>query len=245
MWKFPVLAVAAGLVLALGLLNLGLVTIAGSGTPILRYQAQDVSAPAEPLLWSFDDVADGGLPESAEVLSEPRFGGWAVRGEGDAPSPPNALCQTGMGEFPAMSLGSAVFGDLVMSTRFKPISGVVDQAAGLIFRIQDAGNYYILRANALEGNVNLYKYASGRRSLLKEGNTSVFSGQWQELRVEVVGNHMRGFLNGEPVVEVADDAYGAGRIGLWTKADSVTCFDDTAVTTPEVMLDSAQGQVQR
>jgi hypothetical protein len=239
MWKIPVVAVAAALIFALGLLNLGLVTIAGSGTPMLRYQAEDVRPPAEPLQWSFDDVADGSLPEGAEVLSEARFGGWAVRREGDAPSAPNALCQTGMGEYPSMSLGSAVFGDLMMSTRFKPISGRVDQAAGLIFRVQDAENYYILRANALEGNVNLYKYASGRRSLINEGTASVRSGEWQELSVVVIGNYMRGFLNGEPVVEVSDDAYNAGRVGLWTKADSVTCFDDTAVSVADPTLDAA------
>jgi hypothetical protein len=121
-------------------------------------------------------------------------------------------------------------GDLVMSTRFKPISGRVDQAAGVIFRVQDAGNYYILRANALEGNVNLYRYAGRRRSLIKEGSAEVRSGEWQELSVEVAGNRFRGLLNGVPVVEATDDAYPAGRIGLWTKADSVTCFDDVTAT---------------
>jgi hypothetical protein len=98
--------------------------------------------------------------------------------------------------------------------------------------VQDAGNYYILRANALEGNVNFYKYASGRRSLIAEGQAVVASGEWQDLRVEVVGSQFRGFLNGNLVVEVADDAYAAGRPGLWTKADSVTCFDDVQVGRP-------------
>jgi hypothetical protein len=245
MWKFPMLAIVVALIVGLGLLNLGLITIAGSGTPMVRYQSEDVSPAAESVRWSFDDVAEGRLPDGAEVLSQPRLGGWAVRREGDAPSAPNALCQTGMGEYPSMSLGSAVFGDLIMATRFKPISGVVDQAAGLIFRVQDADNYYILRANALEGNVNFYKYASGRRSLLKEGSASVRSGEWQELRVEVVGNYMSGFLNGEPVVEVADDAYAAGRVGLWTKADSVTCFDDTAVAVGDPVWGGAGGSGHR
>jgi Domain of Unknown Function (DUF1080) len=153
-----------------------------------------------------------------------------VRAEPGTPSEPNALCQTGMGEFPAIALGDGVLGDLVMSTRFKPISGRVDQAAGLIFRVQDGGNYYILRANALEGNVNFYKYASARRSLIKEGAAEVRSGEWQELTVQVTGNHLTGLLNGVPVVEATDDSYQAGRVGLWTKADSVTCFDDVVVT---------------
>ena len=214
----------------LGLFNLGLISVAGAGTPRVRYQSEDMTVPPEALVWSFDDLAEGDLPEGSEVLSEIRFGGWGVRAEGDTPSAPNALCQTGMAEFPAVALGSAVLGDLVMSTRFKPISGQVDQAAGLIFRIQDGGNYYILRANALEGNVNLYKYASGRRSLMKDGRAEVRSGEWQELRVDVAGNHFTGFLNGRPVVEATDDAYPAGRVGLWTKADSVTCFDDVTAS---------------
>jgi len=216
------------LVVVLGLFNLGLITVAGAGTPLVRYQSEDIGSSAEPMLWSFDDLAEGDMPDGSEVLSEIRLGGWGVRPEADAPSVPNALCQTGMGEFPAMALGPAVLGDLVMTARFKPISGQVDQAAGLIFRIQDGGNYYILRANALEGNVNLYKYASGRRSLMKDGKAEVRSGEWQELRVDVASNHFTGFLNGRPVVEATDDAYPAGRIGLWTKADSVTCFDDVA-----------------
>lgn len=153
-------------------------------------------------------------------------GSWAARAEGDAPSPPNALCQTGTAEFPALLLGDVIYTDLVQSTRFKPISGRTDQAAGLIVRVQDKDNYYILRANALEHNVNFYKHAGGRRSVLKEASATVPSGQWQELRVEVVGNRLRGMLNGQLVVETTDDTYQAGGIGLWTKADSVTCFDD-------------------
>jgi hypothetical protein len=182
--------------------------------------------------WTFDEVAEGALPDEADVLSQPRFGGWGVRAEADAPSAPNALCQTGMAEYPSLVLSSAVYADQVISARFKAISGIVDQAAGVLFRIQDADNYYILRANALEGNVNFYKYASGRRSLISEGRATVASAQWQELRVEVIGNQFRGYLNSELVAEASDDAYSAGRPGLWTKADSVTCFDDVHLGAP-------------
>jgi hypothetical protein len=113
-----------------------------------------------------------------------------------------------------------------MSTRFKPISGRVDQAAGLIFRVQDRDNYYILRANALENNVNFYIWRGGRRSNLRDGNVQVPSGRWQELRLEVQANRFRGFLDGQLVVEATDDTFRSGGVGLWTKADSVTCFDD-------------------
>jgi hypothetical protein len=193
------------------------------------YTAQDETAPAQPQQWSFDSDPDGELPAGATVFS----GSWAVRPEADAPSQPNALCQTATAEFPALSLASTIYADVVLSARFKPISGRTDQAAGLIFRVQDMGNYYILRANALEGNVNFYKYAGGRRSGLKESKVVVPSGQWQELRVEVVGNRFRGFVDGQQVVEATDHSYHAGQIGLWTKADSVTCFDDVAAQLPE------------
>jgi hypothetical protein len=134
MWKIPIALVLIG-VIVLGLFNVGLITIAGAGAPRVRYQSEDVSFPGEPLQWSFDDVAEGGLPDRSEVLSETRFGGWGMRAESDTASAPDALCQTGMGEFPAIALGDAVLGDLVMSTQFKPISGRVDQAAGVIFRV--------------------------------------------------------------------------------------------------------------
>jgi hypothetical protein len=218
------------ILIVVALLNLGLVSIAGNGLAVARYETADSVRLADAMQWSFDDIVEGALPDGAEVLSQPRFGGWAVRSESDAPSPPHALCQTGMAEYPSIALSADVHSDMVMSTRFKPISGMVDQAAGLLFRIQNADNYYILRANALEGNVNFYKYASGRRSLMTEGQASVASGQWQELRVEVVGSQFRGFLNGQLAVEASDDAYAAGRPGLWTKADSVTCFDDVQIT---------------
>ena len=189
----------------------------------MKYQAEDKNtSAAQPFRLNFDSDASGGLPPAAVVFS----GNWAIRAEDGAPSPPNALCQTASAEFPALSLGEAVLTDLVLSARFKPISGRSDQAAGLIFRVQDKDNYYILRANALEGNVNFYKYAGGRRSNLKDGSAKVSAGQWHELRAEITGNRLRGFLNGQAVVETTDDTYQAGKVGLWTRADSTTCFDD-------------------
>ena len=176
-------------------------------------------------LWTFDEDVTGGPPQSSEV-----FGGtWEVSSEPDAPTAPNVLCQTGEAEFPALALGDAAYTDFVLSTSFKPISGEEDQAAGLIFRVQDEGNYYIMRANALEDNVAIYKYVNGRRSEIKSERVEVPSGEWQELRVEAIGDRIRGFLGDEPVVETTDDEYPAGRVGLWTKADSVTCFDRVLV----------------
>jgi hypothetical protein len=197
------------------------------GTPQVKYHSGERNTAAgQSEEWNFDKEQAGGLPAGAEVFA----GAWEVRAEGDAPSPPNVLCQTGKADFPAIRLGDKVYTDLVAAVRFKPISGKDDQAAGIIFRVQDANNYYILRANALENNVIFFRYGSGSRSELKEGSAKVPSGQWQELKLEVEGNRFRGSLDGRLVVQATDDAYTAGGVGLWTKADSVTCFDDFRVT---------------
>ena len=187
--------------------------------------AWPAAAQSDEVAWSFDADAPGALPEGAELFD----GAWAIQAQEDTSTPPNALCQTGTSEFPALSLGEATYADLVIAARFKPISGQEDQAGGLLFRIQDRNNYYILRANALENNVNFYKYAGGRRSLIKEARVPVASGQWQALKVEAMGGSFRGYLNDQPVVEASDDSYQVCRVGLWTKADSTTCFDDVAV----------------
>ena len=178
--------------------------------------------------WTFDTDPVGGTPQGTTVFS----GNWSVRSESGTPSAPNALCQTGTATFPALTLNDAVYTDVLVQTRFKPISGNTDRAAGIIFRVQDGNNYYIVRANVLEDNVNIYKYVNGSRITLKEGATKVLSGQWQELRVEVVGSRIRVFLNGRLVVETSDDTFKSGKVGLWTKADSVTCFDDVEVRAP-------------
>ncbi len=131
------------------------------------------------------------------------------------------------------------FRDLEMSVRFKPVSGNGDQAAGLVWRLKDANNYYIVRANALEDNVVLYKVKNGERTdlpLKGEGRTygkkvKVPSGQWGALGVTAQGKQFTVYFNGEKLYEVEDETFkDAGKVGLWTKADSVTYFDDLRVT---------------
>jgi hypothetical protein len=123
-----------------------------------------------------------------------------------------------------------------LSVRFKAMSGAEDQAAGLVWRYRDQDHYYIVRANALEGNVVLYKVENGKRSDLKPKGSGTFaygkkapvkSGAWNALRVVARGPLFEVFLNGEKLFEVEDATFTAkGQVGLWTKADSVTRFDD-------------------
>ena len=142
--------------------------------------------------------------------------------------------------FPVAVLSDVTAGDVDLSVRFKPISGRVDQAGGLVWRYRDEDNYYIVRANALEDNVVLYKVEKGRRSDLPvkgEGRTygktaDVPAGQWSTLRVVANGPRFEVYLNGDRLYEVVDTTFTQpGKVGLWTKADSVTQFDDLTVVT--------------
>jgi hypothetical protein len=142
--------------------------------------------------------------------------------------------------FPMAVLADVSAANVDLSVRFRPVSGRVDQAAGLVWRYQNEDNYYIVRANALEDNVVLYKVQDGQRTDLAvkgEGRTygkpaEVPAGQWSTLRVVATGSRFEVFFNGGKLYEVEDATFtGAGRVGVWTKADSVTHFDDLTVTT--------------
>src|SRR5687768_2987222 len=142
--------------------------------------------------------------------------------------------------FPMAVLADVSAANVDLSVRFRPLSGRVDQAAGLVWRYQDEDNYYIVRANALEDNVVLYKVQNGQRTDLPvkgEGRTygksaEVPSGQWSTLRVLAAGGRFDVYFNGAKLYEVEDTTFkGPGGVGVWTKADSVTHFDDLMVTT--------------
>ena len=113
-----------------------------------------------------------------------------------------------------------------VTLRFKPVTGRVDQAGGIAVRVRDAGNYYVARANALEDNVNLYRVVNGRRSEIKGIDTKVATGQWHTLRLRTEGDRLTVVFDDKPVLAAEDTTFAdAGRVGLWTKADSVTHFD--------------------
>ena len=142
--------------------------------------------------------------------------------------------------FPVAAITDVTAVDVDLSVRFKPVSGKVDQAAGLVWRYRDEDNYYIVRANALEDNVVLYKVEKGKRTDLPvkgEGRTygkkaEVPAGKWSTLRVVASGPRHEVYFNGTKLYEVEDSTFSqAGNVGVWTKADSVTQFDDLTVVT--------------
>jgi 3-keto-disaccharide hydrolase len=111
--------------------------------------------------------------------------------------------------------------------RFKAVGGKVDRAGGIAVRVEDPDNYYIARANALEDNVTIYHVVNGRRTERKRTNMKVASNQWHTLRVDFQGSHFTVTYNGKKAIDWDDETFkDAGRVGVWTKADSVTLFDD-------------------
>jgi hypothetical protein len=195
--------------------------------------------------FTFDDQKAGEPPKgmTCALTGKGRPGTWVLRQDEGAPSRPLVLAQTDADptgyRFPHCVVDGLVAQDLTLSMRFKPVSGQEDQAAGLVWRYRDKDNYYIVRANALENNVVLYKVEGGRRTdlpLKGEGRTygkktPVPSGSWSTLAVTVKGRLFEVVFNGAKLYEVEDATFTApGRVGVWTKADSVTYFDDLKVT---------------
>lgn len=178
--------------------------------------------------FSFDNDAPGGLPKGWRAgvtgRGSPR---WTVEPDMSAPSKPNVLKQSGSGTFPWCVRPEARLADGYVEVKFKPLSGSEDQAGGVMWRWQDGDNYYVARANALENNVSLYYTAGGRRNTLKYVDAPVPGNAWHALRVEFSGKRIRVIFDGKPYIEMDDDHIsGAGAVGVWTKADSVTAFDD-------------------
>ena len=152
---------------------------------------------------------------------------WEVRPDPAAPSRPNVLQQVGSGTFPWIVRADVSLENGRVEVKFKPLAGRQDQAGGLVWRWKDGDNYYVARANALENNVSLYYTENGRRITLKYVDAPVPANTWHTLAVDFSGARIRVVLNGKTYIEL-DDSHikGAGAVGLWTKADSVTAFDD-------------------
>ena len=152
---------------------------------------------------------------------------WTVVQDDTAPSKPNVLKQSGEAKYPVCIKNDTSLKDGFVEVKFKPVSGNEDQAGGVIWRAKDSDNYYIARANALEDNVTIYHTIQGRRVAFKNVDHKVKSGVWHTLRADFQGNRFTVMFDGERVIEATDDSFSdAGKVGVWTKADSVTLFDD-------------------
>lgn len=177
---------------------------------------------------TFDTDAPGKLPAAwRQGVTGKGAALWTVRPDASAPSKPNVLQQSATGAFPWCVLSKASVQDGFVEVRFKPLSGSDDQAGGVVWRWKDGDNYYVARANALENNVSLYHTTGGRRITIKYVDAPVARNVWHSLRVEFSGKRIKVALNGKTYIDLEDGHItGAGAVGLWTKADSVTAFDD-------------------
>ena len=206
---------------------MGMVAMASAATRKVDFSNDTVGQP--PKGFEFGHTAKAGKP-----------GQWVVQSDGGGKFLAQIDSDNTRMRFPVAVLGDLQTADVDLSVRFRAISGRVDQAAGLVWRFLNEDNYYIVRANARENNVVLYKVENGRRTdlpLKGEGRTygkkaSVPPLQWNMLRVVANGPLFEVYLNGAKLYDVEDTTFTrAGKVGVWTKADSVTHFDDLTIVT--------------
>jgi hypothetical protein len=190
--------------------------------------------------WTFDETAPGGIPPGwfvDETNPTGTLAAWSITADAGAPSPPNVMALTASrnydGTYNLAIAEESSWVNLDLTVMVKAVAGVEDQGGGPIWRCRDKGNYYICRINPLESNYRVYYVKSGRRRQLDSARVELEANRWYELRIVMNGSHIRCFLDGEPMLEVTDDTFGEpGMVGLWTKADAVTSFDNLMLRAP-------------
>jgi hypothetical protein len=156
-------------------------------------------------------------------------GKWAIEDVAGASQGGRALVQRATdNDFNVIVAPGGPFDNVDVSVRFKPMSGREDASAGIVFRFAE-GRYYVIRANALENNFNFYYYDRGRRQIAGASVKAPALGQWHTLRIAAAGDRMQGWLNDQALIDRRDSRFTSGRVGLWTKADSITAFDDLTI----------------
>lgn len=190
-------------------------------------------------LWTFDQAEVGQTPAglvAKETHPGARFGEWKVTADPMAPTKPNVLTLTTQEPDATFNLGlfeKTAYTDLDLRVRVRANTGKVDQGGGLVWRCKDENNYYTCRINPLENNFRVYKVSGGKRSQFQTSKFKAESGVWYEVRVVMVRDRITCYANGKKYLEVTDDAFkDAGMIGLWTKADASSSFDNLAVYAP-------------
>jgi 3-keto-disaccharide hydrolase len=200
-------------------------------TALFLLEVNDISNHAV----SFESTQIGTTPEGwTSTLTGSGNPKWTVESDRSAPSKLSVLKQSGRATYPLLLKNDTNIKDGFIEVKFKAIAGSQDRAAGIVWRAKDANNYYVLRANALEDNVVLYKTVGGVRSELdiagRKGGYGVSvpvpANTWHTLRVDFKASRFIVSFNGRQLFEVEDSTFpDAGKVGLWTKADSVTLFD--------------------
>jgi hypothetical protein len=193
---------------------------------------------ASSLKRDFEADAIGSPPSGFEFARTGRGaeGKWVVRIEKGGASNHVLLQESADStdyRFPVAVLKEGAYKDVVLSVRARPFSGEVDQGFGLVWRYKDANNYYIARCNADEDNCTIYHTVNGSRKAFLNQSVKVARNTWHSLKLEAAGNHFMLTYDGNKLLDAKDETFkDAGKVGLWTKADSVIEFDDFTVERP-------------
>lgn len=188
--------------------------------------------------WNFNDISVGKLPAGWKVEATNQRGPlatWQVIKDTTAPSADRVLAMispnhTFGGTFNLCWTDTVSFLNGEIEVRFKAVRGEEDQGGGVIWRAQDKENYYIARFNPLENNFRLYYVRDGARKTLADARVALPAGEWHTLKIVQHGDHFEGYLNGKKLLEGTDNLFTKpGGVGVWTKADAVTSFDDFTV----------------
>jgi hypothetical protein len=178
---------------------------------------------------NFDTFPVGNPPAPWKAGQSGKGGGavWKIEADSSAPSKPNVLRQSGSAGYAWCVKTDTSIADGAVEVKFKPLAGRRAQAGGVIFRFKSESQYYVARANANENNVNLYRFDDSGREEVKVVDTPVALNQWHTLRAEFQGKRIRVSMDGKTYIDL-EDAHisGAGAVGVWTRFDSDTLFDD-------------------
>lgn len=195
-----------------------------------------VEATAVEKVWNFDGDAPGSLPKEFVIgtLFDGRpAGNWTVLRTDQAKSPPQVLGQVeGKGAehaYKVVLVNGADGADAELEVSFFPVDGKADMGGGLIWRASDDRNYYLTRANPIEQNIRIYRVVKGVRHLLQNIDQTISAKRWHTLRVITAGCQVQVLYDGRQVFDLCDHTFTSGRVGLWTKSDAVTYFDDLKV----------------
>lgn len=200
-----------------------------------HYKEEQIEYKGETKLWNFESDEIGKVSEGFlnQMTGKGGLGKWEVIKDDTAPSLPNVIAQTSQEYFGYhfnMTINeNETYDDLELSVKFKGVKGKEDQGGGPVWRYQDHDNYYIARANPLENNFRVYKVVNGNRIEMDSARVKVTSNEWHTIKIIARKDQIQCFYNGQLYLEAKDDTFQKGKIGLWTKADAVTYFDNLEV----------------
>lgn len=180
-------------------------------------------------IFTFDDTEPGSMPTGWTYQFEGKgpLGKWEVRNDNGNAVLAQVSSENSGSHFNLTVPEASNSTDVEVMVKFKGVAGEEDQGGGPVWRFQDADNYYIARANPLENNFRVYKVVRGRRKQLGSAGINIPSGQWHSIQIRMIGDHIECSYDGRKYLDVHDGTFAQnGKIGLWSKADAVTYFDD-------------------